>query len=196
MIRIFRRGFLAWVLLIWCMIGINAFVILTSWSRTVSPSYDGYEVWLVLWASVTSDGLLSPILQKRVDAALAAYKEGVIQAILVSGYDSEDHLEAVSMSDYLLESGVSDDDILIDGWWYDTRASMQNAAQEFELDKVIVFTQRYHLWRSLWYARAADLDAVWYAVDTHPLSRQDFGTTREVFARIKSVVEVVFGDGN
>lgn len=168
------------------------FVVLTGWSDVMEPDYADYDVWLVLWASVTSDGLLSPVLQERVDAALWAYNDGIISKILVSWYDkNDDHLEAISMADYLLDSGVPDDDIWVDGNGYDTRASMIKAKQEFEVDRVIVFTQRYHLWRSMMYARASDMDAVWYAVDTHGLSLRDFGTTREILARVKSFVEVM-----
>jgi len=44
------------------------------------------------------------------------YNAGNITKIIVSGYDkNSEHLEAISMADYLLASDVPDQDILIDG---------------------------------------------------------------------------------
>ena len=188
----FRRCVYTFILWVTILVGINARMVLSSWNQVISPDYSWYNVWLVLWASVTSDGLLSPILQKRVDKALDMYNAGNITKIIVSGYDkNSEHLEAISMADYLLASDVPDQDILIDGWWYDTLASIQRVDSEFDVDQIIVFTQRYHLWRSLYYARWSWLDAVWYAVDDHSFQPRDVGTSREILARIKAFWEVL-----
>lgn len=188
----FRRIIWSFILWIALFVGINAWIILGSWNDVMHPDYEWYDVGLVLWASVTSDWLLSPILQTRVDKALQLYNDGTISKIIVSGYDkNSDHLEAISMADYLLASNVPDEDILIDGGWYDTLASIQRVELEFEINKVIIFTQRYHLWRSLWYARSSWLDAVWYAVDDHDFQWKDLGTSREILARIKAFGEVL-----
>lgn len=188
----FRRVVGAFVLWVTIFVAINARMILSSRNKIVTPDYQWYNVWLVLWASVTSDGLLSPILQTRVDKALEMYDAGKISKIIVSGYDkNSDHLEAISMADYLLASDVPDEDILIDWGWYDTLASIQRVNSEFDIDKVIVFTQRYHLWRSLYYAKSLWLDAVWYPVDEHDIQWRDLGTSREILARIKAFWEVL-----
>ena len=179
----------------------NAWVIFDSRDNVVDVdidilSSDEYVVGLVLGASVHKDGTLSPVLQQRVDAAIASYNAWHIQKLIVSGYDKdENYLEAMSMGEYLLSHSVREEHIVIDSGWYDTLASVQRVKSEFWVEKVIIFTQRYHLWRSVFLAKHNGVDAIGgvTASDDVGIDRNDFGTVREMFARVKAVGEVVFG---
>jgi SanA protein len=194
-----RRIVGLFILFVLAVVWVNAYVILWSWDAVVSPEYTEHTVGVILWASVRSDGSLSPILQQRVDGAIRAYTSGVIDRIIVSGYDKDaQYLEAMSMSDYLLDQGIADDDILVDSGGYDTLASMQRVhklleQQEKKTTNIVIFTQRYHLWRAIMLAREVWLDPMWYAVDPRALTWRDMGTSREILARIKGVFEVMMG---
>lgn len=180
------------LLLFWSVAFINAWVILSQWDDAGQDDFSWYDVWLVLWASVRSDWSLSPVLQQRVDAALQAYEAWVIHQIIVSWYDQRVwHQEAISMSDYLLWKWVNDADIIVDSGGYDTLASMERTYDEFQKEKVIIFTQRYHLWRALMLADISGLDALWFPVDLHDFRASDVFNVREVFARVKAFIEFV-----
>ncbi len=192
--RFFSRLFQLFLLLVIWFFWMNAWIVLDSRNEVqrTPGSYDWYTVWLVLWASVRSDGSLSPVLQQRVDAAISVYNAWKIQKIIVSWYDKDEtYLEAMSMGEYMLSKSVREEDLVIDSWWYDTLASVQRAKNEFGVEKMIIFTQRYHLWRSVFLAKHSDVDAVWYSTDHHAYSVSDLWTLREMFARVKAFIEVM-----
>ena len=66
-----------------------------------------YDCLLVLGASVRPDGSPSPILEDRLRGAVALYKAGVSDIVLLSGDDSgDDYDEVECMERYCLENGV------------------------------------------------------------------------------------------
>ncbi len=135
---------------------------------------------------------MSPALRQRVDASLDAYNTWMIWKIVLSGYDKDDsYLEAMSMWEYVLSKSVKEEDIFLDRDWYDTLASMQWVFDFIDDPKIIIFTQRYHLRRSIFLARQSGLDAVWYS-SQDTFSMTDFWTFREIFARVKAFIEVYF----
>lgn len=153
----------------------------------LQPAYTG----IVLGASVRPDKSLSPILRDRVDAALLAYHEGKIQKFLLSGdHGQVDYDEVNAMKAYLNERGIKDADIFLDHAGFDTYDSMIRAKSIFQVDKAIVFTQRFHLPRALYLGRNLGLDLQGFVVDPGNYQTTSYLQRREWLANIKAWTEI------
>lgn len=154
------------------------------------------RVWVVLGASVSSTGKLSPAVQQRVDKVYELYIQGIISKILISGYDQdENYLEATSMRFYLTTLGVPRNDMLVDHDGYDTLASIQDI-KDYGISQAIVVSQQYHLYRAMFYTDYLDDDVLYIAIsaDYNPTRRQKYANSREILARVKAFIEMSFID--
>jgi SanA protein len=147
-------------------------------------------VVIVPGAAILRSGALSAVFLDRVNAAIALYRAGKAQKILVSGDNSTvEHNEVDPARKYLLSQGIPDGDIYLDHAGFDTYSTMYRAREVFGVTSAIVATQTFHLPRSLFLARSAGIDAVGYRSDNvHLLLRNE---ARESLARIKAVWDVV-----
>jgi SanA protein len=152
---------------------------------------------LVLGAQVKPDGAPSAMLDDRVRAAAALYRDRRVAKVLVSGdHGRTGYDEVGTMRRELLRLGVPAQDIFEDHAGFDTWDSMVRARKVFEVKSAIVVTQRFHLARALWLARRAGLRASGLAADA-----RGYGSVmrslqaREVVARVKAVGDVVSGAG-
>lgn len=144
------------------------------------------QVAVVLGASVTSAGVLSPVLQERVDTALALYRAHLVSKILVTGDNSSIvHNEVYPVGKYLLAVGVPQKDIFLDYAGFDTYSSMYRARTIFGVQSMIVVTQRFHLPRAIFISRMLGMDA--YGVDASGMSESYVGNAiREIPATVKA----------
>jgi SanA protein len=149
-------------------------------------------VVIVPGAAVLRSGQLSAVFLDRANAAIALYRAGKAQTILVSGDNStEEHNEVDPAKKYLISQGIPEADIYLDHAGFDTYSTMYRAREIFNVTNAVVATQTFHLPRSLFIARALGIDAVGYRADNvHLLARNH---VRESLARIKAVLEVVAG---
>jgi SanA protein len=153
----------------------------------LNPVYTG----IVLGASVRPDKSLSPILKDRVDAALLAYNAGKIQKFLLSGdHGQADYDEVNAMKNYLNSYDVPDSDIFLDHAGFDTYDSMIRAKSIFQVDKAIVFTQKFHLPRAIYLGRNLGMDLRGYVVDPSNYEPTSYLQRREWLANIKAWTEI------
>ncbi len=145
---------------------------------------------MILGASVYRDGSLSDVLRDRVDSALAMYKEWVFARFFVSWDDSEWHGEIRAIVAYLEEQWISKDIIVTDWAWFDTYDSMRRAKKVYKIDSMIIFTQAFHLSRSVYIARKLDIEAVWITTDSQSYERGNWFMVREAGARVKAFLDV------
>ena len=148
---------------------------------------------LVLGASVSSSGALSPVLQERAATAVALYRAGKVQRILVTGDNSTlQYNEVYPVGKYLLAQGVPQRDIFLDYAGFDTYSSMYRARYVFGVTSMIVPTQHFHLPRALFVARTLGIEA--YGVDVaRPHETYTLNALRELPATAKAVVDVLRG---
>jgi SanA protein len=146
---------------------------------------------------VQRNGSPSAMLEDRVRAAAALYRDRRVAKVLVSGdHGAVGHDEVGTMRRRLLSLGVPARDIFEDHAGFDTWDSMVRAKEVFEVKTAIVVTQRFHLARALWLARRAGLRASGLEADA-----RGYGTVtrtlqaREIVARVKAVGDVVTGTG-
>lgn len=142
---------------------------------------------LVLGAYVLPNGTASTMLQDRLTTGYELYQLGKAPKLIVSGdHGRKDYDEVNSMKSFLEDKGVPDRDVFMDHAGFSTYESMYRARDIFKAQKVIIVTQKYHLMRAVYVARALGLDAYGVASD-----RRDYGEVmtmyqiREIAARNK-----------
>jgi SanA protein len=192
-LRIFKIVLLSLFFCVACCVGI----LLSIYVETNSSIYSSVEsvptaqTALVLGASIRSDGTLSAVLQERADAAYALYAAKKVSKILVSGDNSTlQYDEVYPVGKYLLAKGVPTQDIFLDYAGFDTYSSMYRAEKVFGVSSVIIVSQRFHLPRALFIARALGIHAV--GIDAGaPGELYVLNTLREIPASLKAVFDVI-----
>ena len=147
---------------------------------------------IILGAGIWGDSP-SPMLQDRLLQGIDLYKNGVSTKIIMSGdHGREEYDEVNVMKDYAIENGVPSEDIFMDHAGFSSYESIYRAKEIFGAEKVIIVTQKYHLYRALYIANSLGLEA--YGVGADP--RQYVGATyreiREILARNKDFVKCLF----
>lgn len=101
-----------------------------------------------------------PTLKARLEAALALYRTGRVQRILISGNDTPASPEVGTMQSWLREHGVPLAGITVDGGGTRTRETMNRAARLYDVSGAVICTQEVNMPRSLFLARQAGIDSV------------------------------------
>lgn len=142
-------------------------------------------VAIVFGASVRPDGEPSQMLADRVDAAVALYKEGKVDRLLMSGDQRSPNYDEVSaMKRRALAQGVPADRIDLDGSGFRTYDSAYRAKTVFGITEAILVSQRYHLPRALFLANSFGIKAVGVAANRHRYAGQTYSDAREVAALV------------
>ena len=151
------------------------------------PEQGAYDVILVLGCGVYPDGSLSPMLRYRLEKTTELYRNGAADSIYVTGdhrkgeYDEVDH-----MIEYLVSQGVPEKALIPDYGGHSTYESMTHAARDLSGRRVIVVTQRYHLYRAMYVGEAYGLSCSGAAAQDWGLSSGTvFRHARELAATVK-----------
>ena len=174
--------------------GINYYVKCTVMDRIKDiDEIKDVDTIIVLGAKVHNDGRLSLMLKDRLDKTIEVYNKLDIKKVIVSG-DSEhkDYDETTKMKEYLINNRIPEEDIVVDIYGLSTYDSIYRLKNVYNIDKVVIITQNYHLYRSLYIANSLGIDA--YGI---PSSGEDyFGQTtrelREILARNKDFLTSLF----
>lgn len=130
------------------------------------------------------DGEPSPMLRERLDFALEAYNSGCSTKFLMSGdHGREDYDEVNAMKDYVVENGVNKDSVFLDHAGFSTYETMYRARDVFKVEKTLIVTQKYHLYRAVYNARKLGIDAYGYYREEKIYSVKN--DIREAAARVK-----------
>lgn len=175
------------------LLGINFLVVGTTKEQIVNRDYKFQEIdcILVLGAGIRGNRP-SPMLRDRLDVAIELYNKG-IKKILVSGdHQGDDYDEVNVMKNYLLENEIPSEDIFVDHYGVSTYDSIYRLRPIFSVNEVIIVSQEYHLYRSLYIANMLDYQAYGVAADNHRYVGQEKRDIREFFARIKDMVKSIF----
>ncbi len=177
------------------ILGLGLVVHSVSRNRIVSAdSLPQQPVALVLGAEVYADGVPSKFLRARLDLALELYRRGLVERILLSGDGrSRFYDETGGMRAYLLENGVDESVLLVDPAGLDTYDSCLRARDVYDIDRLVVVSQSYHLPRALAICRALGLDAWGVGDDSARSSARPWanGTRRELAANLKLVWDLL-----
>lgn len=156
-------------------------------------NFEGADCILVLGAGVREDGQPSNMLEDRLKTAVQLYKNGAAPKILMSGdHGREEYDEVGCMKAYALNCGVPEDDIFLDHAGFSTYESIYRVREIFGAEKIIVVTQKYHLYRALYIADSFGIDAVGASADLRTYIGQSLRETRELAARVKDFIYTLF----
>lgn len=138
---------------------LNAWVVFSTVGRIVSevPVADaGQRIAVVLGTSPQGG-----FLQNRLDTVIDLYNSGAVRQILLTGDGRGPFYDEVAfMRRVLLAADIPEDALLSDPLGLRTRESMQRASETYQLDRVVIVSQRFHNFRALYLARAKGLDAI------------------------------------
>ncbi len=172
--------------------GINFFVLKSTKKQIMTEFNGSYDCILVLGAGVRN-GKPSPMLQDRLDYAVELYKNGAAPKLLMSGDHGRDDYDEVNiMKNYAIEKGVPSEDIFMDHAGFSTYESIYRARDVFEAEKIIIVTQKYHLFRALYISNKLGVEATGYASDPQQYAGRLYRELREVLARDKDFVYCIF----
>ena len=143
------------------------------------------ECILVLGCKVGANGTPSHMLEDRLRQGVALYDLGAAPKLLMSG----DH---GTVEYYAVDANVPSCDVFMDHAGFSTYESVYRAKEVFGVQRVIIVTQEYHLYRALMIARQMGLDAYGVASDYRTYVGQTSRDIREILARVKDFGMTVF----
>lgn len=146
---------------------------------------------IVLGAGVWGDKP-SPMLEDRINAGVELYKNNVASKIIMSGDHGQDNYDEVNiMKEYAILKGVSSEDIFMDHAGFSTYESIYRAKYIFKASKIVIVTQRYHLYRALYIANKLGLEAYGFQANPRIYSGQTYREIREILARNKDFIYTI-----
>ena len=108
------------------------------------------------------------MLEDRLKEAVSLYNQNISSKIIMSGdHRKADYDEVNIMKEYAIEQGVASEDIFMDHAGFSTYESMYRAKEVFEANKIVIVTQKYHLYRALYIAKQLGLQPKTYSAKTH-----------------------------
>lgn len=147
------------------------------------------DVGVVLGNTVYSDGTPSPRLAARLDRALELFRQGLFPLIIVSGSIGEEGRdEAVVMRDYLVQRGVSPEQVIVDSEGRTTFATAMNTRKLIEergLASALVVSQYFHVPRARLALRRAGVGKVYSAHARYFELRDFYSVPRELIGFLR-----------
>lgn len=171
------------------LLGINSYVknSVSDMIRSPEEVKDfGADCVIVLGCKVKEDGRPSDMLRDRVERGIELYNSGAAPKILMSGdHGRKTYNEVGTMKQYAIDAGVPSADIFMDHAGFSTYDTVYRAKAVFGAKRVVIVTQKYHLYRALYIAKSLGLDAVGVDSDLESYRGQLKRDIREILARCK-----------
>ena len=198
-VRLKRIGLGVLALAAVCLVAvfaIDAHVRSSAESRIVTADetarLDGIDCIVVLGCGVRPDGQPSDMLADRIAQGVALYEKGASPKLLMSGdHSRSDYDEVNTMRNVAVEAGVPADDVFMDHAGFSTYESMYRARDVFGAKRIVIVSQRYHLYRALYVAERLGLDAYGVSADLRPYAGQETREVREILARVKDFLTAI-----
>ncbi len=132
----------------------------------------------------------SSFYMARINATAELYKHGKFRQLIISGDKREGYDEPQTMRHDLIERGVPDSIIMMDGQGYRTLLSLRNSKQYFGVHDMIIISQKWHNERSIFLADKMNIKAVGYNADDVRHPRAIWTHIRELLARVKLFIDL------
>ena len=149
---------------------INLYMINTTKNQIVDLSATDskdIDAILILGCKVNGDSP-SLMLEKRLDKGLEVYNKLHTKLLLSGDHGTTGYDEVNVMRDYILNSNVNSKDIFQDHAGINTYNSIYRAKYIFGIKKMIIVTQKYHMYRALYIANKLDIEAIGIIADDIP----------------------------
>lgn len=174
---------------------INLYVILSMTSSIITKEeyqqVKDVDYILVLGASVRRERP-SPMLEDRLKKAIELYNMNPQNKILVTGdHTKEDYDEVTIMKNYLLENNIPEEKIIMDPGGVSTYDSIFRAKKYLKAQKIIIVSQKYHLYRALYIADSLGIEAYGVPADDIKYKGTAYREVREILARNKDFIKSI-----
>ena len=167
---------------------INLYMVLSTNNQIIEGNEtldSSIDCILVLGAGIRNN-YPSPMLEDRLLTSIELYSKGYAPKILVSGdHENANYDEVNVMKNYLIEHGIPSEDIFMDHAGLSSYDSVYRAQKIFKANRIIIVTQKYHLYRSLYIANTLDMESYGVSANKRPYYGQLKRDIREYAARIK-----------
>lgn len=178
------------------LIIINLIIILTTKDNIITPEeakeQNNIDCILILGAGIRGN-YPSPMLEDRLKQGIYLYNEKVSTKIIASGdHMNQDYDEVNVMKDYLVGHKIPSQDVFMDHAGISTYDSIYRAKYIFNVKKIIIVTQEYHLHRALYIANSLGIEAYGVSSNLREYANQEKRDFREVFARVKDFIQSIF----
>ena len=148
---------------------------------------------LVLGCKVKDNGDPSDMLADRIRRGIELYESGAAPKIIMSGdHGQADYDEVNTMKQIAVDNGVPSIDVFMDHAGFSTYESIYRAKEIFGVEKMIIVTQDYHLYRALYIAESFGIEAYGVNADYREYWGQSKRDAREILARFKDFAIVTF----
>ncbi len=133
---------------------------------------------------------INPYFQNRIDAAVALYKAGKIEFILVSGDNGhKDYNEPELMKQDLIARGVPEEKIFMDFAGFSTLDSILRCRDIFGQNCFTIISQQFHNERAVYIANHKNMTTV--AFNAADGNGYWVASVREKLARVKMTIDLV-----
>ena len=147
---------------------------------------------LVLGCGLEADGSPSPMLHDRLQQGVALYQKEAAPKLLVSGdHGREEYDEVNAMKRFAEEQGIPSEDVFMDHAGFSTYESVYRARDIFQVRRMVIVTQEYHLSRALYIAKRLGIEAWGVPADPRTYSGQTARDLREILARDKDFLTCI-----
>lgn len=190
--KIFKYILIVLIVIILVPVIINFYVILSTKNRIVSGDSElltDIDYIVVLGAGIRR-GKPSPMLEDRLKTGISLYNNDISNKILITGdHMNDDYDEVTVMKNYLLEHGIPEEDIITDNYGISTYDSIYRVKNVYKSNKVVIVSQRYHLYRALFLSDNLDLESYGVESNLRYYYGQWYREIREILARNKDFIK-------
>ena len=184
------------VIMILIVLGINIYVKQSTKKQIITnedySDLKDIDCILVLGAGIW-ENRPSHMLEDRLLTGIELYKNGIAPKIIMSGdHGRKEYDEVNVMKDFAIEKGIPSEDIFMDHAGFSSYDSIYRAKEIFEAKKVVIVTQKYHLYRALYIANTLGLEAYGVGADSRQYVGATYRELREILARNKDFVKCIF----
>jgi len=184
------------LVLVLAVLGINGYIKSSTKNQIISveesSKLEDIDCIIILGAGIWGDKP-SPMLEDRLLQGIELYNNNVSTKIIMSGdHGREEYDEVNIMKEFAIEKGVPSENIFMDHAGFSTYESIYRAKEIFEADKIVIVTQKYHLYRALHIANSLGIEAYGVGADPRQYVGAMYRELREILARNKDFVKCLF----
>lgn len=170
------------------LLSINLYVKYSINSR-IKENIENIDYILVLGASVKKNSI-SPMLKDRLDKALEVYNKTKAKIILSGDSIKRNEYDEVGkMKQYMLDNNIPIEDLILDEHGISTYDSIYRIKEITKDKKIVIITQKYHLYRSLYIANSLKINSYGITSKGENYFGQEYREFREILARNKDFVK-------
>ncbi len=185
------------------LMSLNAAIIAVTEDRIISigaaAQLTDIDCILVLGCGVRDDGTPSDYLRDRLDTSFALYKAGASDKLLMTGdHGTVGYDEVNTMLREAEAAGIDRKYVFTDHAGFSTYESIYRAKEIFGAERIIIVSQEYHLYRSLYIAEKLGIEAYGvsgsFVVGEYQQRREFFARTKDFFWTLLRPEPTYLGD--